>query len=424
MEIAILVGILFLLIALRIPVAISLLVASLAVIIFRGNPPTIIMSQVLSSSLDSFPLLAIPLFTLAATLLNECGVTPHIFNFASKMLGRVRGAVGYVNVSAAIIFSGMSGSAVAEAAGLGQVQIKSMVEKGYRPSFAAALAAASATIGPIIPPSVPMVLYGVLSGASIGALFLGGVIPGLIMGLGFMLLVFLQNRKMKLERQAVTFKDFLKSAVTSFPALLAPLIILGGIWGGIFSPTEAAGVAVAYTIFLGTVVYKNLTWKKFVFALVDSAIISASILVIVAAANLYGWVVSILRIPQIVQEAMQSFTTDPVVMLLIINVILLIAGCVMEMIAIMLITVPVFLPVLVSVGVDPVVFGVIMVLNLMIGLLTPPFGLNLFIVQKIANVKLTTLIKDVMPFLAVLLVILVLMVFFPGLITFLPDLLS
>lgn len=424
MEIWILVIVLFLLMLLRVPVAISLIVSSLLVILYRGNPPTIVMSQVLTSSINSFPLLAIPLFTLAAILLNTSGVAPYLYNFTSQLLGRTKGAVGYVNILSGVVFSGMSGSAVAEASGLGRVQIKSMNDKGYRTAFSAALAASSATTGPVIPPSVPLVVYGVLSGASISALFLGGVIPGLLMSLGFIFIVYLYNRKNDLERGSpLDVRTLFSSFIKSIPALLAPAIILGGIWGGIFSPTEAAGMSVVYVMFIGIFLYKSLNVKNILESLIESSYITASILFIVAAANLYGWTITILQIPEMVKNGLMSVTTSPIIMLFIVAGVLLIAGCFMEMMAIMLITVPIFLPVLSDVGVDPVHFGVVMVITLMLGLLTPPFGLNLFIVQKIANVPIWDIIIELVPFFILITIIIIIIIIFPSLVTFLPGLL-
>lgn len=423
MSVIILVGVLLVLLLLGVPVVIALLVSSLMQIIYSGSLPILLIAQRLSNVLDSFPLLAIPLFILAAEIMNHSGATRKIFRLASVMVGHVTGGLGHVNILASMLFSGMSGSAVADASGLGLIEIKAMDEEGYDRPFSAAVTAASSTIGPIIPPSVPMVIYGVISGASIGALFMGGIIPGVIMGLGMMVIVYFISRKKHthIKKSRPSFKEVVQAHVDALPSLLLPVLILGGIWGGMFSPTEAAAVAVFYSLILGLFIHKELEWKKIPEILMTSGKTTASIMVIVAAAGLYGWLVSTEQIPQLVRDMLLGVSENPTVILLIINFILLIMGMFMELIAILTITVPVFLPVAVAIGLDPVYFGVIVVLNLMIGFLTPPFGLNVFIMQKVSGVPFYEIIRELVPFLIVLVLTLLLMVFFPNLIMSIPN---
>lgn len=424
MEVLILVGSLLVFLVLGVPVFLSLLATSLLHLIVNGPDPILLIAQRMSNTLDSFPLLAIPLFILAAEIMNRSGATRRIFGLASALVGHITGGLGHVNVLASVLFSGMSGSAVADASGLGMIEMQAMNEDGYDPAFSAAVTAASSTIGPIIPPSVPMVIYGVISGASIGALFMGGLIPGLIMGLGMMILIYFITRRSgsHTKRAAASWPEIGRAIIAAAPSMLLPVIILGGIWGGVFSPTEAAAVAVVYAGLLGVFVHRELKGHEILDALFEAGRTTASIMLIVAAAGLYGWLISVEQIPQLVRDAMVGLSDNPIVILLIINLILLIMGMFMELIAILTITVPVFLPVAESIGLDPVYFGVIVVLNLMIGFLTPPFGLNIFIMQKLSGVPFWRIVRELVPFMLVLVATLLLMIAFPSLIMFIPEL--
>lgn len=423
MSVLILVGGLLVLLIAGVPVFIALLATCLIQIIYGGGLPLLILAQRLSNTLDSFPLLAIPLFILAAEIMNHSGATRRIFRLASVMVGHITGGLAHVNVLASMLFSGMSGSAVADASGLGTVEIRAMFDEGYDKSFSAAVTAASSTIGPIIPPSVPMVIYGVISGTSIGALFMGGIVPGVIMGVGMMVVIFViaRRRSMNVKRAKPSFKELSEAFMHAFPSLFLPVIILGGIWGGIFSPTEAAAVAVVYSALLGFLIHRELKPSDAGPILYTAGKNTASIMLIVAAAGLYGWLISTEQIPQLVRTFLLGVSENPIVIILIINVILLIMGMFMELIAILTITVPVFLPVATAIGLDPVYFGILVVLNLMIGFLTPPFGLNVFIMQKISKVPFYAIIRELIPFMAVLLVTLLLMVFFPDLVMAIPN---
>ena len=373
MSILIMVGGLMLFLLIGVPVAFALLLPCICLILYKGTLPLLLVSQRLSNALDSFPLLAIPLFILAAEIMNNTGATQRIFRLANVLVGHITGGLAHVNILASMLFSGMSGSAVADASGLGMIEIKAMFDDGYDRPFSAAVTAASSTIGPIIPPSVPMVVYGVISGAAIGELFIGGILPGLIMGLTMMGLVVIIARRRGFiqKRKRASGKEIWTVFLHSGPSMLLPVIILGGIWGGIFSPTEAASVAVFYALFLGLAVNREFDARKLPSILRQSAASTASIMIIVAAAALYGWLISVEQIPQVIKQSLLSLTDNPIYLMLIINVILLVMGMFMELIAVLTIAVPVFLPVMTAVGVDPVYFGVVVVLNLMIGLLSP-----------------------------------------------------
>ncbi len=411
----ILVGGLFLLLLLGVPVAFSLLLSSLALILWDGNLPLLIVSQRLGNALDSFPLLAIPLFILAAEIMNHSGATERIFKLANTLLGRIYGGLGHVNIVASMLFSGMSGSAVADAAGLGAIEIKAMKEQGYDPGFAAAVTAASSTIGPIIPPSVPIVLYGVISGAAIGELFLAGFVPGVLMGLAMMayIAVIAKRRNFPRDPEFAGFMAIGAAFVRAIPSLLLPVIILGGIWGGIMSPTEAAAAAVIYSLLLGVVVHRSMNLSNVVESFRLAARSTATIMLIVAAANIYGWLVSTQQIPVVVQGFLVNITENPTILLMIIAVVLLIMGMFMELIAILTIAVPVFLPVAIATGIDPIHFGIVTVLTLMIGLLTPPFGLNLFIVQQVSGARYSAILKETWPFIFILIAVLIPIIIFP-----------
>lgn len=423
MSVLILIGGLLLFLVIGLPVAFSLLLSSLALLLYNGNLPLLIMAQRLTNALDSFPLLAIPLFILAAEIMNVSGATERIFRLANVVLGHVAGGLGHVNVVASMLFSGMSGSAVADASGLGAIEIKAMLQQGYDRAFSAAVTAASSTIGPIIPPSVPIVIYGVISGTAIGELFLAGFVPGLLMGLVMMgyIAVIAKRRGFPRAQGFAGMPAVGAAFIAATPSLMLPVIILGGIWGGIFSPTEAAAVAVVYAFLLGLVIHRSMRLRDVVPIFRAAASSTASIMLIVAAAALYGWLVSTEQIPQAVRGAMTMVSGNPTVVLGLICVILLVMGMFMELIAILTIAVPVFLPVATGVGVDPVHFGIVVVLVLMIGLLTPPFGLNIFIMQRISGASYGEIVRETIPFILILVGLLVPVVAFPSISLFLLE---
>jgi len=350
-------------------------------------------------------------------------VTTRLFNFATTMVGFLPGGLGHANCVASLIFAGMSGAAVADAAGLGQVELKAMEEAKYDREFSVAITAASSTIGPIFPPSIPMVIFGLVAGVSVGRLFLGGVVPGVAMALALMVMVWLYAKKKNYPRAPFpTPRIILRAAIDAFLPLMTPVILLGGIWTGWFTPTEAAAVAVAYALILGTAIYRDLKWKDLVEAFIGTAKDTAAIGFIVTAASFYGWLLMRTGTPAAMAEAMLSFSKDPLTLLLIINLFLLIVGCFFETIVAILILGPILMQVVTQVGVDPVHFGVIMVLNLMIGLLTPPFGVILFVMVQVGGLSFEKVVRCTAPFLIPLLVVLGLITVFPPLVTWLPNL--
>lgn len=411
------------LVFLGMPLAFSLGIVSMAFLLFNGVPLDV-MIQKMAAAPDSFTFLAIPFFVLAGKVMNTSGITNRIFEFARSIVGHITGGLGHVNVIASIIFSGMSGSAVADAAGLGAMEIKAMMDNGYDPEFSAGVTLGSAAIGPIIPPSIPIVILGVLANISIGRLFIGGIIPGLLMGLFLMLITYLIARKRgysKDERPSI--KKIWTAFKKAFLALITPLIIMGGIMSGIFTPTEAAIITVFYALFIAGVVYREITINKIGQVLLETVKFSAGLTFVVATANLFGWILTREQIPQQVAQVLLSITENPLLILLIINLFVLFLGCFMEGLAIMMILVPLLMPVILRLGISPVQFGVTFVLNLMIGHMTPPFGITLFIASDIAGIPFHRVVKGVIPFLSMLLVVLFLIIIFPNLVTFLPNLL-
>lgn len=384
-----------------------------------------VISQMMLNGVNSFVLLSIPLFVLSGRLMNTGGVSERIYRFADSLVGFLPGGLGHVNVVASMMFSGMSGTAVADAVGTGTLEIKAMKDAGYDTKFAAALTATSATIGPIIPPSLPMVIYGVVAGVSVGSLFLGGIIPGIIMGIFMMAGVTWFAIKNKFPRgKLLSFREFAVNLKDAFLPLLTPIIIIGGIYAGIFTPTEAAVVAVVYAFILGKFVYRELSWKDIHQALRETVRDSAIIGLIIAAAALYGNLVVRSQIPQMVLTELSQYITSAAMALLLLNIFLLIIGCFMETIAAITIFMPIILPILEKFDIDPVHFGVIMVLNLMIGVLTPPFGMVLFVIARIARLEVITLVRSLVPWYVVLLVTLAVITIFPQTVLWIPSLLE
>jgi tripartite ATP-independent transporter DctM subunit len=412
------------LIVLRFPIAYALGVSS--VIYFVGAGVSLkVIPQIMTSAFDSFVLLAVPLFMLAGELMNSGGITDRLFSFANKWVGHIKGGLAHVNIVASMIFAGMTGSAVSDAAGLGVIEIKAMLDEGFDSDFSAAVTAASSTIGPIIPPSIPFVLYGSMAGVSVGGLFLGGAIPGLIMGLALMIFCYFISIKRNYPcHKRPTIKELAKSFITAFPPLMTPIIIIGGILGGIFTPTEAAVVAVVYALILGIFVYKELNFKKIGEILLKVAKNTASIMIIVSLAAVFGWVLSYQGFTQTISQGLLSLTHNRLLILLLINLVLLIVGCFMETIAALLIVVPMFVPVCQAVGIDLLQFGVIATLNLMIGLITPPVGVNLYVVSRVTNVAFERTVKAIWPFILVLFGVLMLISYVPSFVTYLPSLLK
>ena len=422
MLIGLLFAVLFGLIIIGVPVGIALAAASAVFIMVSGQVPEMVVIHRMVNGVDSFPLLAVPFFILAGNLMNTAGITERIFGFARALVGWMRGGLGHVNIGASVIFAGMSGAAVADAGGLGAIEIKAMRDAGYDPGFAVGVTAASSTIGPIIPPSLPMVIYGVMAGASIGQLFAAGFLPGLTMAVALMIMVAWFARRRGFPRdQAFSIARLGTSFVHAFLSLLTPVIIVGGILFGIFTPTEAAIAVCAYALFLGLIVYRTLTWRRFLRVSFDTIETTAVVLFIVAAASIFAWILTSNRVTEQFADIILTISENPIIVLLLINLILIIAGCFLETVAAITILVPVLLPIVVSVGVDPVHFGVIMVLNLMIGLLTPPIGMVLYVLSRVSGVPFERCVAATAPFLIPLVVVLLMVTYMPSLVMWLPT---
>ena len=423
MLLALLFFLLLLLIALGVPVAISLAASSAIFLLIEGRVPEVVVIHRMVNGVDSFPLLAIPFFILAGNLMNSSGITERIFDFAKAIFGWMRGGLGHVNVGASVIFAGMSGAAVADAGGLGAIEIKAMRDAKYDPGFAVGITAASSTIGPIIPPSLPMVIYGVNANASIGQLFAAGFIPGILMALALMAMIAVYARRRGYPvdqpfRLGALGTSFMRAALS----LMTPVIIVGGILTGAFTPTEAAIAACVWALFLGLVVYRTLTLRRFLRVSFDTIEPTAVVLFIVAAATIFAWVLTSNRAPEHFAALILTVSENPWIVLLLINLILLVVGCFMETVAAITILTPVLLPIAMKMGVDPVHFGVIMVLNLMIGLLTPPIGMVLYVLSRVSGVPFERCVSATAPFLVPLFLVLALVTFFPAVTMWLPTL--
>ena len=404
------------------PLFVSMGLACLAFLLIAGMPVTV-LPQKMAGSINSFPIIAAPLFILMGNILAAAQLTDKIVAFASAVIGWVRGGYAHASILTSMIFAGMVGSAVADAAGAGAIEVRAMRKAGYRPETAASITAAAATIGPIIPPSLPMVIYGVTADVSIGKLFLAGVIPGVLMGLALMVMVSLVARREGMTRKAfVGFKVVGKTFLNGFFALMTPAVILGGIFGGFFTPTEAAAVACLYALFLGFVVYRTLTWEHIGPILTETAETTGLVLVLVMAAGALGWCISISRLPQTLTPMILETIKDPLVFLLMANLLMLLIGCFMEALAAMLILIPILVPAAISFGINPVQFGVVMVLNLILGTIHPPIGVVLFVVTRIADVSFETMSRAILPWLIPLVAVLLAITIWPPLTLWLPSL--
>jgi tripartite ATP-independent transporter DctM subunit len=414
---------LFVFLLVGVPVALALGMSAAASLLVSGLPfqPTI-LSMRAQFGLQNFVLLGIPLFILAAKLMNTAGITQKIFRFADTLVGSMPGGLAQANVVASLIFSGMSGAAVVDASGLGQIELKAMREKGYPERFSIAVTAASSIVGPIFPPSVPMIVFSFVSGVSVGRLFLGGVVPGLLMTAAIMLMVAWYARRGNYPREAFPgWAVALKHLLDAFLPLMTPVILLGGIWGGVFTPTEAAAAAVAYALVIGVFALRELGPRELVQVFVETAKETAVIGFVIATSSLFGWVLMRSGLTLQIGEWLMSITTNPLGMLLIMNVLLLAVGCFLDSTVALLILTPILLPVAMKLGIDPVHFGVLMVLNLMIGLMTPPFGMILFVMQHISELSYDEVVRATVPFLVPLVAVLLLITVFPSVVTALPD---
>ncbi len=411
---------------LGLPVGHAMIAGSVLYLWLAGLDMGTAAEQLLNGMYTSYLLLAVPLFILAAEFMNSGSIMDRLLRFCNALVGRFRGGLAQVNVVQSIIFASMSGSALADAAASGRLMQTLMTKDGkYTASFAAALTAASSVIGPIIPPSIPLVLYALVSDTSIGYLFLGGVVPGLLLGAAQMALIgaTARRRNFPVER-AIPLRKLPRVTWEALPALMMPVILLGGIYGGITTPTEAAAAAAAYALLISALLYRSLRWHDVYNALARSARVTISIGMLIAGAMVFNYVITVENIPKALGALLKAHELSPLGFLLLVNLLLLALGCFLEGTTILLVIVPVLLPAAQSLGVDPVHFGVVAVVNIMIGLVTPPYGLLLFMMVKIADVPLKDLVREVMPFLAVMIGALALITLVPDLVLFLPRMLG
>lgn len=411
----------FLLMFLRIPIAFSLAISSMIYLLINGIPLNIV-PQRMFGGLNSFVLICIPGFILAGNLMNASGITDRIIKFADSLLGHIRGGLGLANVGASLGFAGISGTALADTASIGSVMIPAMKKKGYDAKFAAAVTSSSSTVGPIIPPSLPLIIVGTLATVSIGNLFIAGIVPGLLLGLGLMIPTYLISVKRGYPKEdRVPIKGIVKDFFGAFWAIMMVVIILYGILGGFFTPTEASIIAVIYALLVGLFIYKDLNVTEIPSVILKSVVQTASIMMLVAFANLFGWILTSEGIPGMVANAILSVSANDIVAILLILLLLLIVGTFMETIAALVILFPVLLPVATQVGMDPIQFAVVMVLGLVIGLSTPPVGVCLFVAASIGKVGILTVSKELLPFLLVSIIVLLIVAFVPAITLFLPG---
>lgn len=419
-------GLMGLFILINVPVAFALGIASLTFLVLATHVPLVVVVQRLYLGVDSFVLLAVPLFVMAGILMNTGGLSRKIVDFSSALVGHMRGGLAAVNVVASMFFAGVSGTSMADTAAVGGVLIPAMIEKGYRRDFSAAITACSSTIGIIIPPSVPMILYGAFVGVSVGTLFIAGIIPGIAIGLGQIAVAYVISRRKGYGREAsfslwrvwATFK-------TAVPVVLLAAIIIGGIIGGVFTPTEAAGVAVVYALLLSAVVYRDLSLGSFYGALKESALITGSVMLVIAVASLLGWVLAYARIPQKLVDPVLGLTTSPILFMWLVSAVLIIAGVFMHGTAMLVVLAPLFLPLVARLGIHPLQFAMVFIMCWGIGQQTPPVASALFITCSLAEVDMWTVTKANIPFILVLAAVLAGIIHFPQVfVFFVPRLLG
>jgi tripartite ATP-independent transporter DctM subunit len=408
--------------AIGMPISLAAFASSIAYLFMTGQDVGLVAEQSLNGLFNSYVLLAVPLFILAANFMNAGTISDRLLNFCVAIVGRMRGGLAHVNVLASLIFSGMSGSAIADAAGIGRVIIDLMCRNNrYPPGYAAALTAASSVIGPIIPPSIPMILYALISDTSIGFLFLGGIVPGLLLALVLMILNAITARRRNFARdEAVPLRDIPRLTMRAFPALMLPVILLYGIYGGVTTPTEAAAVAAVYALILSVLFYRSLTWKDFYKLVLDGARSTSVVGLIIASALVLNYLVASENVPAMVAGQLVGLEMSPVVFLLGVNVLILLLGCLFDATTLLLIVVPLFLPAAKMLGIDLVHFGVVITVNIMIGLVTPPYGVVLFVLNGVTGIPLRDIIREIWPFIFVLLLVLLAMTLIPSIVLWLP----
>jgi TRAP-type transport system large permease protein len=405
------------------PVAFAMFVASVGYLFATGSDVGLFGEQILNGLYDSFVLLAVPLFILAANIMNASGVSDRLFAFCQALVGHFRGGLAQVDILVSIIFSGMSGSAIADAAGPGKLVTQMMIKQGrIPPGFAACVAASSATIGPIIPPSIPMVIYAVVSDTSVGYLFLGGVIPGLIMGLAQMALVGFVARVRNFPKgERIPLANVPGTTYRAVPALLMPVILLYCIYGGATTPTEAAAIAAAYALALAVILYRELSWRQSFEVLVESSKATSVVALLIAGAMIFNYIVASERLPDQVARLLDGVDVSPLTFLLLVNLLFLVLGCLFDATTMLLVLVPLFLPAARALGIDLVHFGVVIVVNIMIGLITPPYGVLLFVMSGLTGIPLRDIVREVWSFIAILVAALLLMILVPDVVLWLPK---
>ena len=411
----------FVLFVLGFPVVFAILIPSIAYIAWSGVPLATVAQRVLYA-LDSFPLVAVPVFLFVGSLMTSAGISGHIYRFADTAVGRLPGGLAQVNIFGSLIFSGMSGSALADIGGLGRIEIDEMRKKGFNVPFAAAVTGSSAIIGPIFPPSIPLIIYGTVTGASVIQLLLGGILPGLLCTAMLMIMTAWLATKHRFPRTQrwPTWREVWRDFKPAAPAIFAPVILTVGMLLGYFTPTEIASVTVLYAVLISSIFYRELTWQGLIDAAYETIRSSAAILLIVAVAALFGWILSVEAVPQKLTSAMLAISTNPYVLLLIVNVLLLVVGMFLDSTTAILVIAPIIAKPLEAAGVDPVHLGMVVVFNLMIGLLTPPVGMVLYILARVANISFEQATRACAPFLVPLLVTLALVTYWPDMVLWLP----
>jgi tripartite ATP-independent transporter DctM subunit len=404
------------------PVVLAVMIPAIAYVLLNDFPIELV-GQRMSYALDSFPLVAVPVFIFVGNLMNQAGITERIYRFATTLVGRVYGGLAQVNIVGSLIFSGMSGAALADVGGLGRIEIKAMSSHGFKREFAGALTCASAIVGPIFPPSIPLIIYGSITNVSIIQLLLAGIVPALICVAMLMITVAVLAWRRNFPRASrwPTFSELWADFLPALPALLTPVLLVTGMLVGFFTPTEAASVTVAYVIFISAVVYRTLTWRHLMHSAFETLKSTSAILIIVAAAALFGWIMAIEQIPQTLARSLLSLSTDPLVLLLIVNGVLLIAGMFLDSTTATLLIIPIIAGPLHLAGVDPVHLGIVSIFNLMLGLLTPPMGLALFLITDIAKVSMRGVLRELMPFYIPLLATLAIITLIPELSLWIPK---
>lgn len=407
--------------ALGFPVVLALAIPCVIYVVSNGLPLDLVAQRTLYA-LDSFPLVAVPVFLFVGSVMNSAGISAYIYRFADTLVGRLPGGLAQVNIFGSLIFAGMSGSALADIGGIGRIEIDAMKKKGYNRAFAAAVTSSSAIVGPIFPPSIPLIIYGTVTGVSVLQLLLGGILPGLICVAGLMLMTAWLARKRNYPRAErwPTMRELWRDMLPALPAIMAPVILIVGMLAGFFTPTEIAAVTVIYTLLISTLFYRDLTMSGLYSAAIETIRASSAILLIVSVAALFGWILSVEQVPQTLTGFMLQISKDPYVLLLLVNVLLIIVGMFLDSTTAILVIAPIIAKPLVLAGVDPVHLGMVVVFNLMIGLLTPPMGLALFLVADIAEVKMKDVLREMLPFYIPLVLTLLLITYIPWITTVIP----